>query len=103
MLQFTLPSCFNLAGCNPIQNEAGVQSRQVRRRKFGIICPYVLFDETEQVQSGIEVTVNHRAAMWADVGTVAEREFIMFMAAYVARLAAGKESVGHLDTDTVHR
>ena len=103
MLQFTLPSCFNLAGCNPVQSEAGVQSRQVRRRKFGIICPYFAGDETEQVQSGIEVTVNHRAAMWADVGTVTEREVIMLMAAYVARLAAGKESVGHLDTDTVHR
>lgn len=55
MLQFTLPSCFNLAGCNPVQNESGVQSRQVRRRKFGIICPYFVYDETEQVLSGIEV------------------------------------------------
>ena len=26
MLQFTLPSFFNLAGCNPVQIEAGVAS-----------------------------------------------------------------------------
>lgn len=65
MLQFTLFSCFNLAGCNPVRNEAGVQSRQVRRRKFGIICPYV-WNETEQVQSGIEVTVYDSATLRAD-------------------------------------
>ena len=95
MLQFTLPSCFNLAGCNPIQNEAGVQSRQVRRRKFGIICPYFAVDETEQVLSGIEVTVNHRAAMWADESAVTEREFVMLLAAAGTRLATGIEAVSH--------
>ena len=40
-LRFMLPSCFNLAGCNPVQSESELQSRQVRRRKFGAICPYV--------------------------------------------------------------
>jgi len=103
MLQFTLSSCFNLAGCNLVQSEAGVQSRQVRRRKFGIICPYFAIDETEQVSGGIEVTVDHRAAMRAGVGTVTECEVITLMAADVARLAAGIEAVGDLQTDTVHR
>ncbi len=103
MLQFTLSSCFNLAGCNPVQSEAGVQSRQVRRREFGIICPYFVIDETEQVSGGIEVTVNHRAAMRADVGTVTEREVVALRATAGTRLAAGIEAVGHFDTHAVHR
>ena len=102
MLQFTLPSCFDLAGCNPVQSEAGVQSRQVRRRKFGIICPYFVCDETEQVSGGIEVAVNHSAAMWADVGAVTEREVVALRAAAGACLAAGIEAVGHLQAHTVH-
>ena len=39
-IRLTLFSCFNLAGCNPIHRETGEQSRQVRRRRFGIIRPY---------------------------------------------------------------
>ena len=39
-MRFLLFSCFNLAGCNPIHRETGEQSRQVRRRRFGIIRPY---------------------------------------------------------------
>ena len=65
MLQFMLPSCFNLAGCNPVRNESGLQSRQVHRRKFGIICPYV-WNKTEQVQSGIEVSVYDMATFRAE-------------------------------------
>ncbi len=32
-----LSSCLNLAGCNSISYEAGKQSRQVLRRRFGVI------------------------------------------------------------------
>ena len=39
-IRLTLFSCFNLASCNPIHRETGEQSRQVRRRRFGIIRPY---------------------------------------------------------------
>ena len=41
--RFMLLSCFNLAGCNPVLYETGKQSRQVRRRKFGIIHPYLIY------------------------------------------------------------
>ena len=39
-IRLMLFSCFNLAGCNPIHRETREQSRQVRRRRFGIIRPY---------------------------------------------------------------
>ena len=103
MLQFTLPSCINLAGCNPIQSESGVQSRQVRRRKFGTIYPYVCWNETEQVQSGIEVAVDGMAALRTDESPVLQSEVILLCAAVGARLAAGIEAVGHGDGDSVHR
>ena len=41
---FTLFSCFNLAGCYSIYRETKMQSRQVRRRRFGIIHPYFVID-----------------------------------------------------------
>ena len=102
MLQFTLFSCFNLAGCNPVRNEAGVQSRQVRRRKFGIICPYV-WNETEQVQSGIEVTVDGSATLRADKEAILQSEVILLPSAYMASLTAGIVTVGYGDGNTVHR
>ena len=43
-MRFLLFSCFNLAGCNPIHRETGEQSRQVRRRRFGIIHPYFVIN-----------------------------------------------------------
>lgn len=101
MLQFTLFSCFNLAGCNPVRNEAGVQSRQVRRRKFGIICPYV-WNETEQVQSGIEVTVDDSATLLAEEDAIAQTEVILLPSAYMTSLTAGIITVGYDDGNTVH-
>ena len=79
MLQFTLPSCFNLAGCNPVHIEAGLQSRQVRRRKFGIICPYV-WNKTEQVQSGIEVSIDGMPAFRTDENSVSECKVVFLSA-----------------------
>ena len=45
-----LSSCLNLAGCNSISYEAGKQSRQVLRRRFGVICPYLFAEFNLQMQ-----------------------------------------------------
>ena len=101
MLQFTLPSCFNLAGCNPVHIEAGLQSRQVRRRKFGIICPYV-WNKTEQVQSGIEVSVDDVPAFRTDENSVSKCEVVFLSATMGARFAAWVESVSNGNCCSTH-
>ena len=53
-----LSSCLNLAGCNFISYEAGKQSRQVLRRRFGVICPYLFFyDKRKKIQTCIVITI----------------------------------------------
>lgn len=101
MLQFMLPSCFNLAGCNPVRNESGLQSRQVRRRKFGIICPYV-WNKTEQVQSGIEVSVYDMATFRADKYSVPKSEVIFLLATIGASFAAWVEAVCNGNIASIH-
>ena len=87
-----LPSCFNLAGCNSVRNESGLQSRQVHRCKFGIICPYV-WNKTEQVQSGIEVSVYDMATFRADKYSVPKSEVVFLFSTIGASLAAWVEAV----------
>ena len=87
-----LPSCFNLAGCNSVRNESGLQSRQVHRCKFGIICPYV-WNKTEQVQSGIEVSVYGIATFRADKYSVPKSEVVFLFSTIGASLAAWVEAV----------
>ena len=101
MLQFKLPSCFNLAGCNPVRNEAGLQSRQVRRRKFGIICPYV-WNKTEQVQSGIEVSIDDVPAFRTDEYSVSKCEVVFLSATMGTRFAAWIESVCNGNCSSAH-
>ena len=101
MLQFTLSSCFNLAGCNPVRNESGLQSRQVRRRKFGIICPYV-WNKTEQVQSGVEVTIDDVPALRTDENSISKREVVFLSATMGTRFAAWVEAVSNGDCCSAH-
>ena len=80
-----------------------MQSRQVRRRKFGVICPYLVCYEAEQVQSGVQVAVDGVATLRADESPVLQSEVLLLRATMGARLAAGIEAVGNGDGNTIHR
>ena len=68
-----LSSCLNLAGCNPISYEAGKQSRQVLRRRFGVICPYFFFyDKRKKIQTCIVITIFYSTTLSAMIVAVAQ-------------------------------
>lgn len=68
-----LSSCLNLAGCNSISYEAGKQSRQVLRRRFGVICPYLFFyDKRKKIQTCIVITIYYSTTLSTMIGAVAQ-------------------------------
>ena len=68
-----LSSCLNLAGCNSISYEAEKQSRQVLRRRFGVICPYLfLYDKRKKIQTCIVITIYYSTTLGTMIDAVAQ-------------------------------
>ena len=90
-----LPSWFNLAGCYSTPRKHREQSRQVRRRKFGIICPYwFMSDKTEDILCRIVVSVMHCTALRASPSS--DREILdgfVLITAVAAQLRRSIEPV----------
>lgn len=83
-----LPSCFNLAGCNSISYEAEKQSRQVLRRRFGVIRPYLFFSyKRKQIQTCIVVTVYYSTTVGAMISAVTEFQVLLDMTTSAACFA----------------
>lgn len=89
-----LSSCFNLAGCNTVPCEAGKQSRQVHRRRFGTICPYLFFYyKRKKIQTCIIVTVYYSTALFTMIGAIAQFQVLLDVTAYTTGFAGRIESV----------
>lgn len=83
-----LSSCLNLAGCNSISCEAEKQSRQVLRRRFGVICPYLFFyDKRKKIQTCIVITIYYSTTAGAMISAVTEFQVLLYMTANTACFA----------------